>query len=358
MDFVGGAVIALHNIKIEGGKVTVDTSKVSDNGWNDGLYACGSIEISGGTIDINASRIGLFVPGTGAVNPTTGLKITGGNVYFFGSMSGIYTGLDNPKDVYINTTGTVDSKSSPIGIYVYDGNLNILNGKFKYEKGKPFYKMGSNNITGVVNIKEADYTKVNNEISKIPADLSKYTEASVKDLETAKQAVINENNILEQDIVDEYATEIEKAIKALKYKDADYTKVDEAIAKIPSQLKIYTFETVEALKKAVDSVVRNKDITQQKEVDLYAEKIEEAIKGLEKIQNTNNTENTNTETAETKETETKEKDEKNSNNENNNTNTSKNINSDIVETGDEVVLISIIFVSAIIGVVVAFRAKM
>ena len=74
---------------------------------------------------------------------------------------------------------------------------------------------------------------------------------------------------------------IEKAIAGLIYKDADYSGVDDAIAKANSLNKgDYTdFSAVEA---AVNAVVRNKNITEQDEVNNMARAIEDAINRLVK----------------------------------------------------------------------------
>ena len=50
-------------------------------------------------------------------------------------------------------------------------------------------------------------------------------------MEAAVNAVVRDKNITEQSEVDAMAKAIEDAIAALQYKDADYTKVDAAIAK-------------------------------------------------------------------------------------------------------------------------------
>jgi hypothetical protein len=50
-------------------------------------------------------------------------------------------------------------------------------------------------------------------------------------VEAAVNAVVRDKNITEQSEVDAMAKAIEDAIAALQYKDADYTKVDAAIAK-------------------------------------------------------------------------------------------------------------------------------
>ena len=129
----------------------------------------------------------------------------------------------------------------------------------------------------------ADYTKVDEAIAKIPADLSVYTDETVKALNDAKNAVDRTKNIMDQETVDGYAQAIEDAIAALEYKPADYTKVDEAIAKIPADLSIYTEESVAALNAAVDAVDRTKNITEQETVDGYAQAIEDAIAALVEV---------------------------------------------------------------------------
>lgn len=65
----------------------------------------------------------------------------------------------------------------------------------------------------------ADYTKVNEAKSKIPNDLSIYTDESVETLKNALNAVKYDKNITEQDIVDEYAMNINKALEKLKKKE-------------------------------------------------------------------------------------------------------------------------------------------
>ncbi len=63
--------------------------------------------------------------------------------------------------------------------------------------------------------KAADYTDVDKAISEIPTDLSIYTDASVKALNNAKNAVVRGKNITEQTTVDAYAVAIRKAIDGL-----------------------------------------------------------------------------------------------------------------------------------------------
>ena len=126
----------------------------------------------------------------------------------------------------------------------------------------------------------ADYTKVNEAKSKVPNDLSIYTDESVKSLKDILASIEEEKNLTEQEIVDGYAMNIENAIKGLKYKDADYTKVNEAKSKIPSDLSIYTDESVKSLKNILASIEEGKNITEQATVDGYADAITKAISEL------------------------------------------------------------------------------
>ena len=126
----------------------------------------------------------------------------------------------------------------------------------------------------------ADYTKVNEAKLKVPNDLSIYTDESVKALKDILASIEEEKNLMEQEIVDGYAMNIENAIKGLKYKDADYTKVNEAKSKIPSDLSIYTDESVKSLKNILASIEEGKNITEQATVDAYADAITKAISEL------------------------------------------------------------------------------
>ena len=136
------------------------------------------------------------------------------------------------------------------------------------------------NALAGLQVRKADYSKVEEAIKKIPADLSLYTDASVKALEDAKNSVVTERPVTEQESVDGYAKKIEAAIAGLTYKDADYSKVDAAVKKIPNDLKKYTDESVKAVNDAKAAIVRGKNITEQKTVDGYAAALEKAIVGL------------------------------------------------------------------------------
>ena len=127
--------------------------------------------------------------------------------------------------------------------------------------------------------KDADYTKVDAAIAKANA-LNKDNYKDFSAVETAVKAVVRDKNITEQSEVDAMAKAIEDAIAALQYKDADYTKVDAAIAKA-NALNKDEYKDFTAVEAAVNAVVRDKNITEQSEVDAMAKAIEDAIAALQ-----------------------------------------------------------------------------
>ena len=138
------------------------------------------------------------------------------------------------------------------------------------------------NAIGTLQYKDADYTKVDVAIAKAKA-LNKDDYKDFSSVEAVLKAVVRGKNIIEQSEVDAMTKAIENAIGTLQYKDADYTKVDVAIAKAKALNKddYKDFSSVEAVLKAV---VRGKNITEQSEVDKMAKAIDDAIAALEKKQ--------------------------------------------------------------------------
>ena len=128
--------------------------------------------------------------------------------------------------------------------------------------------------------KDADYAKVDAAIAKANA-LNKDNYKDFTGVETAVNAVVCDKNITEQSEVDAMAQAIEDAIAALQYKDADYAKVDAAIAKA-NALNKNDYKDFSGVEAAVKAVVRGKNITEQSEVDKMAKTIEDAIAALEK----------------------------------------------------------------------------
>ena len=127
----------------------------------------------------------------------------------------------------------------------------------------------------------ADYSAVEAAMAAIPTDLTVYTDESVAALNTAVDGVVRGKAFVSQTNVNAMAQAIEDAIAALQYKDADYTKVDAAIAKV-NGLNKDDYKDFTGVEAAVNAVVRDKNITEQSEVDAMAQAIEDVIAALEK----------------------------------------------------------------------------
>ena len=126
----------------------------------------------------------------------------------------------------------------------------------------------------------ADYSAVEAAMAAIPTDLTVYTDESVAALNTAVDGVVRGKAFVSQANVNAMAQAIQAAIIALQYKDADYTKVDAAIAKAKA-LKKDDYKDFSAVETAVNAVARDKNITDQSEVDAMEKAIEDAIAALQ-----------------------------------------------------------------------------
>ena len=141
-------------------------------------------------------------------------------------------------------------------------------------------------------LRSADYTAVDEALAKVKGlDADLYRNFS--DVTVAVDAVDRDKNFKEQAEVDAMAAAIETAIQALTYKDADYTTVDEAIAKAKA-LDVNLYKDFTAVNVAIDAVVRGKNIKEQAEVDAMAKAIEDAIAALELKSANTKTETNNT----------------------------------------------------------------
>ena len=158
------------------------------------------------------------------------------------------------------------------------------------EKTEEEFKNGTvAGLLGEAFAQVGDYPKINGpaDYSSVDAAIAK-ANALIKDnykdfsaVEAAVDAVVRNKKIAEQPAVDAMAEAIEGAIAALQYKDADYTKVDEALAKA-NALNKNSYQDFSAVEKAIADVVRDKNITEQSEVDAMAKAIEDAIAELVK----------------------------------------------------------------------------
>lgn len=141
-------------------------------------------------------------------------------------------------------------------------------------------------------VQKADYTAVNEAIDKVNA-LNKNDYEDFSAVTDAVNAVEYDKDYTEQETVEGYAKAIEKAIKALKLRSADYTAVDEALTKVKG-LDAGLYRNFSDVTAAVDAVDRDKNFKEQAEVDAMAKAIEDAIAALELKSANTKTETNNT----------------------------------------------------------------
>ena len=131
----------------------------------------------------------------------------------------------------------------------------------------------------------ADYSAVEAAKAKIPADLSIYTDASVKALNDAVAAVVEGKKASEQAVVDGWATAIETAISGLRVKSASLEELKAAIAEAEAlNSALYTPESFAAVTTALENAKQVRDsapeITDQVRVDQATASLKNAMKLL------------------------------------------------------------------------------
>ena len=131
----------------------------------------------------------------------------------------------------------------------------------------------------------ADYSAVEAAKAKIPADLSIYTDETVKALNDAVAAVVEGKKVSEQAVVDGWAAAIETAISGLRVKSASLEELKAAIAEADAlNSALYTPESFAAVTTAlaIAKQVRDSDpeITDQTRVDEATAALKNAIASL------------------------------------------------------------------------------
>ena len=279
VDIQGGAAITLYTIKVMEAAVNIDTTMADpEDGWNDGLYANGSIEIYGGEVNVKAGRVGLFVVGIGAPEPKTGLRIEGGKLDLEGGLTDVYLGSDNVKNGIISA-GDITLKGKK-GIFLYDcEKCEITGGTFHVDECEnPF--IVHRDSSGVFEIAAADYTDLDKAEEAAKA-LNKDNYVDFTAVENALEAIDRTKNLTQQSDVDKMAKDINDAVAALVYKSADYTELDKA-EKAAKALNKDDYEDFSAVEKALAAVDRTKNITEQADVDAMAKAINDAVANLVK----------------------------------------------------------------------------
>ena len=337
-----------------GGDIELAASKVKATSYYPGLYAAGDLTVNGGEVNCTSTADGaiwakgnILIKG-GAKVTTDGKFPMGGNGTFTVEEAEIDAKNTNENNIpaifdecvpviadgyHLNYAKAVDSEGTEIDLLssgtqyfalyknvhfitkaVYpvsfvvtpDGLTNVVvkvngqevTGSVSLEAGTYPVEVTADNCkayTGNITI-TADVATHTQTVAMtyLPADYTKVDEAIAKSntlnkdnykdftaVEAAVKAVVRDKNITEQSEVDAMAKAIEDAIAALQYKGADYTKVDAAIAKA-NALNKNDYKDFSGVEAAIKAVVRGKNITEQSEVDKMAKAIEDAISALEK----------------------------------------------------------------------------
>ena len=128
--------------------------------------------------------------------------------------------------------------------------------------------------------KDADYTKLNEAVNKAKSlDKTLYVDFSA--VEDALDNVKYDLDITKQSEVNAMTKTLEDAMAGLEYKDADYTKLNEAVNKAKSLDKTL-YVDFSAVESALNNVKYDLDITKQSEVDAMTKALEDAVAKLEK----------------------------------------------------------------------------
>ncbi|MBS6864763.1 MAG: hypothetical protein ACLVAA_09765 [Ruthenibacterium sp.] len=220
--------LADYDINIQGGSLAVDASHMAGS---DGIYTnLGSVNISGGTVNIHAGRTGIITAGVGASgSDELAVNITGGDVTIR---------ADNPrsgsssvygicaKGIVIDTQGSVDIYGEKAAIY-----LNYENSKAEILNIGEVFSISSESAcaddaimakfpdSSSVFIAPADYSAVDAAEAQAKAlNAGDYKDFSA--VTAALAAVDRVKNLLQQSEVDAMAKAILDAIAGLEEKPA------------------------------------------------------------------------------------------------------------------------------------------
>ena len=247
--------------------------------WFDGKIVVNSLQAAvGGIVGYTDDQLGSGTVNNCMVTTTDmGVDKDGNTCWVAYALSGTVENCYWPNDTKYGPSPLASGEGTAVTDFtsadVLAGLKNNAGAGVEWVAGinHPTFSWDSRNIP-------ADYTAVNGAIASAEAiDGSLY--ANYGDVEAAINNVDRSKSKMQQADVDAMAQAIENAITALQYKDADYTKVDEAIAKA-NALNKDAYTNFTAVETAINAVVRDKNITEQDKVDAMAKAIEDAMAAL------------------------------------------------------------------------------
>ena len=273
-----------------GGDIEIAQSTVKATSYYPGLYAAGNLTVDGGEVNCTSTadsamwaKGNILIKG-GAKVTTDGKFPMGGNGTFTVEEAEIDAKNTNENNIpaifdecvpviadgYILTYAkAVDSEETEIDL------LSSGTQYFALYKNVHFITKAVYPVTFVVTPEGLTNVVIKVDGQEINGSVS--LTAGTHSVEvTADNCEVYSNNIT---ITADTATHTQTIV--MTYLPADYTKVDEAIAEAEA-LNKDDYKDFTAVENAVNAVVRDKNITQQAEVDQMAKAIQEAIAALER----------------------------------------------------------------------------
>ena len=272
-----------------GGDIELAASKVKATSYYPGLYAAGDLTVNGGEVNCTSTADGaiwakgnILIKG-GAKVTTDGKFPMGGNGTFTVEEAEIDAKNTNETNIpaifdecvpviadgyHLNYAKAVDSEGTEIDLlssgtqyFALYKNVHFIT-KAVYPVSFVVTPDGLTNVVVKVNGQEVTGS-VSLEAGTYPVEV------------TADNCKAYTGNIT---ITADAATHTQTI--AMTYLPADYTKVDAAIAKA-NALNKDDYKDFSGVEAAVNAVVRDKNITEQSEVDAMAKAIEDAIAALQ-----------------------------------------------------------------------------
>ena len=271
-----------------GGDIELAASKVKATSYYPGLYAAGNLTVNGGEVNCTSTaNSAIWIQGDilikgGAKVTTDGKFPMGGKGSFTveeAEVDAKNTSADNIPAIFdecvpsiadgyhlnyakaVDSEGTeIDPLSSGTQYFALYKNVHFIT-KAVYPVSFVVTPDGLTNVVIKVNGQEVTGS-VSLEAGTYPVEV------------TADNCKAYSDNIT---ITSDTATHTQTI--AMTYLPADYTKVDAAIAKA-NALEKDNYKDFSAVEEAINAVVRDKNITEQDEVDAMAKAIEDAMAAL------------------------------------------------------------------------------
>jgi len=284
-------------INMGGGNLTISGSRLAVPDADVSAISCNNLEILNGS-DVTAianSRIALQANVNITIsNSTVNAESAQSNSILCNNYAaiessnvtakGYWPALFLPKDTVIKDSVIEAESTADVGIYCKEGNLEVTGSEVTCTS-KPGWKgifiKGNLTMTDSKVVSPAE-----SGVSGIHANGDITITGGTTEIGAG--SISSENNIHIGGIITSNGVPSYENISSnnangqVTFLDADYSAVDEAIAKAKALNKAdyINFDTVEA---AVNAVVRGKDVREQDVVDGYASAIEAAITGLKPL---------------------------------------------------------------------------